>query len=98
LIASSGERVEASELFGNRGLLVVVAFHDRAIERADDFDAFVRIRVVADDIAQADVMRHLVLFGVLEDGLKGFEVRVNVSEYGKTHGHLQGPGFVSPGC
>src|SRR2546423_8848778 len=51
-----GESVEIAGRFLERGLLVVVPFHDRAFELLDDLDALMRIRVVTDDIAEADVM------------------------------------------
>ena len=58
------ERIEACEILGQRGLLVVISLHDRAIELAHDLHALVRVGVVADDIAEADVMRDLVRLGV----------------------------------
>jgi hypothetical protein len=38
-------------------LLVVVAFHHRTIELADKLDAFNRICVVTDDVAQTNEVR-----------------------------------------
>jgi hypothetical protein len=63
----------------------VVSFYDRAFHFLHDFQAFVWIRVVADDVAQADVMGAVALAGVSEDGLGRFEVRVQIAENGKPH-------------
>ncbi len=49
-----GELVEALGGSIDRGLFVVIAFYDRAFELLDELHAFARIRVVADDISEAN--------------------------------------------
>jgi hypothetical protein len=44
-----------------------------------------RVRVVADDIAETNIMRALLFFGIAQHRLERFEVRVNVAENGVTH-------------
>jgi hypothetical protein len=43
------------------------------------------IGVVADDVAQADVMGAAALLGVGQNGLQRFQIAVNVSKNSKTH-------------
>src|SRR4029077_10580467 len=66
-------------------LLVVVAFHRRAIELADKLDAFTRICVVTDDVAQTDEVRASALTRVRHHGFKRFEIGMNVTENGDPH-------------
>ena len=80
-----GEWVEADEVVHDRGLLVVVSLDHGAVELAHDVEAFAGVGVVADDVAEADVVGDLVLFGVGEDGLEGLEIGVDVSEDGESH-------------
>ena len=80
-----GEGVEVFLYFLGGSLLVVVAFYDRTIEAADDFDAFVGIGIVADDIAETDKMGDVVGVGVVEDGDEGLQIGVDVSKNGEQH-------------
>jgi hypothetical protein len=66
-------------------LLVVVAFHHRAIELADKLDAFTRVCVVTDDVAQTDEVRASALTRVRHHGFKRFEIGMNVTENCKPH-------------
>jgi len=59
-----GERVEALEFLGDGSLFVVIAFHHGTLEIAHDLKALVRVGIVAHDIAQAHIVRDLVLLGV----------------------------------
>ena len=79
------ERIEAGQVVGERSLFVVISLHDRALEIADDFHAFVRVGIVADHVAEAGVMRDVVRARVGEDGLQGFQIGMNVSKNSKTH-------------
>ena len=67
-------------------MFVVVAFDGRTIHIANDVYAFVRIGVVTDHVAQADVMRAIVLLGVGCDRFESLEVGVDVAKNGKAHG------------
>ena len=78
--------VEALGGSDNRGLLVVVSLHHRAFEILDDLDAFARVGVVTDDVAETDELRAGLGLRVREHGLERFEVRVDVAENGNTHG------------
>jgi hypothetical protein len=66
-------------------LLVVVAFYHWAIELADKLDAFTRICVVTDDVAQTDEMRAPAFTRVCHHGFKRFEIGMNVTENGESH-------------
>ena len=63
----------------------MVAFDDGAVHVADAFDAFVRIGVVTDDVAQTNKVRAVVLMRVLQDGLERLEIGMNVTENRETH-------------
>ena len=69
------------------GFLVVVALNDRATERADDFQALARVGVVADDVANADGVGDSLRLHILQYGLEGFEVTVDVSKNAKSHAY-----------
>src|SRR5947209_5020161 len=77
--------VKIARRFGERGLLVVVAFHDRTIEFSDELDAFLRVRVVTDDIAQTNIMGALLFVRIGHDRLERFEIGMNITENGETH-------------
>ena len=64
----------------------MIAFDDRALQAADDFQAFVRIGVVADDVPEADVVGAAVFTRIGQNGLERFEVRMDVAEDRKAHG------------
>jgi hypothetical protein len=63
----------------------MVAFHDWAIELAYQLDAFARICVVADDVAQTDEISTPALTRVGYYGFKRFEIGMNVTENGESH-------------
>src|SRR4030095_9291107 len=58
------EWVEAAQVFRHGSLFVVIAFDHWTIKGANDFDAFVRVCIVADNIAETDVVRHPKRFSV----------------------------------
>jgi hypothetical protein len=66
-------------------LFVVIAFHHRAIELANKLDAFTRICVVTDDVAQTDEVRASALTRIRHHGFKRFEIGMNVTENGEPH-------------
>ena len=80
-----GQLVEGLGRGDDRGLLVVVALHHRALELLDDLDALARVGVVANDVAQADKLRAGLRARVREHGLKRLEVGMDVAENGKSH-------------
>ena len=55
------------------------------VHLADDLEAFLGIGVVADDVAEAGIVRALLLLDVLQDHLEGLQVGVNVGDNGKLH-------------
>ncbi len=63
----------------------MVAFHHRAIQLADKLNAFTRICVVTDDVAQTDEVRASALTRVRHHGFKRFEIGMNVTENGEPH-------------
>src|ERR1017187_4533247 len=64
---SSGGGVEAIQRPVGGTILVVVSLDDGDVHLADDFEAFLGVGVIADDIAQAGEMGALLLFDVLQN-------------------------------
>ena len=63
----------------------MIALDAGDVHLADDVEAFLGVRVVADDVAEADVMGGLLLFGVRQDGAERLQIAVNVSDDGEFH-------------
>ena len=80
-----GGGIEAFEMVVGGAVFVVIALHAGDVHVPDDFEAFLGIGVVADDVAEADVMRRLLASGVLQNGLERLQIAVNVSDDGKLH-------------
>ena len=85
-----GDRVHAVERMGAGGILVVVALDGGAVHGPHALQAGDGIGVVADDIAHADVIGHLLFLRILQHGLEGFQVGVNVTEKSDPHGKIRG--------
>ena len=61
-------------------ILIVIALDDTGKrEGADDIQTFFRIRIVADNITQADILIHFKLFAFLQNGCKSLQVSMNVT-------------------
>src|SRR6266404_2035944 len=80
-----GQLIEVARGFDQRGLFVMVAFDDGAVQIADAFDTLVRIGVVTDDVAQTDKVRAIVLMRLLQHGLERLEIGMNITENSETH-------------
>ena len=80
-----GIGIETFQMVVGGAVFIVIALDAGDVHVADDFEAFLGIGVVADDVAEADVMRGLLLFGVRQDGLERLQVAVNVSDDGEFH-------------
>ena len=63
----------------------MVPFDDRAVESAHRSEALLGKRIVAHDVAHADVVRAKLRLSVGKHCLQGVEVGVNVAENGKSH-------------
>jgi len=63
--------------------VVVVAHDGGAAAGADEVDALARIRTIADDVAETDDLLDAALGEIVEDGLEGFEIGVNVADDGE---------------
>ena len=77
-----GQRIEPQRLFPIGDIFVMVAFHDAdeiVAEPAQEVQAFLRIRVVANDIADACVFFNAQFAACRQDCLKGFQISVYVS-------------------
>ena len=72
------------------GTFIMVATHGGAVQGTNGFEALDRIRRVAHDVSQAYIAGTALLLGVVKDGLKGFEVGVDISEDREFH-RLGGP-------
>lgn len=68
-----------------RGMFVVISSHDWTFERAHALDAFMWIRVVADNIAETNEMGALALPGIGYGSFERFEIGVNVAENREAH-------------
>ncbi len=80
-----GHRVHLVERVGAGGVLVVVALDHRAAHVAHPLEAAVRVGVVADHVAKADVAVAALLFGILEHGIEGLVIGMNVTEQRDPH-------------
>ena len=67
----------------------MVAFHDRAAERAHNFEAFPRIGVIAHDVADADSVGHRLRLHILQHGFESFQVAVDIAKNAKSHGRFE---------
>ena len=52
----------------------MVTFNDWAIHFTDALGAFVRVRVVTDDVAETNKIRALIFAGIGKHGLERFEI------------------------
>ena len=91
-----GQIIEVARRGSETGLLVVIAFHGWAFELPNEFNAFVRIGVVTDEIAQANVVRAFVFLRVLHHRLDRFEVGVQIAE--NRNAHLALASAPTPEC
>ena len=64
----------------------MIALYAGAIELAHNLNALVRIRVITDEVTQADKMCALLRARILEDSLGRLEIGVEIAEDGKAHG------------
>ena len=63
----------------------MVSLYAGNVHLADDVQAFLGVGVVADHVAQAGVMRALLVFDVLQNHLERLQIGVNVGYDGKLH-------------
>ena len=63
----------------------MVSLHARHAHVADDRQTLSGVRVVADEVADACVMRASLIARVTQDGHQGFEIGVDVAENRKLH-------------
>src|SRR5262249_44300869 len=66
-------------------VFVVVAFDDRDVHGPDHIQAFLWVRIIADDISQAGDMGAFLLFDVLQHDLERLEIGVNIGYDGVLH-------------
>ena len=64
----------------------MVSLHDRTVHLLHDLDAFVGVRVVTDDVAQANEVGAFAFARIGEDGFGRLEIRVEIAENCKAHG------------
>ena len=63
----------------------MIAFHDRAFHFSHARSAFVRVRVVTNDVAQTNIIGAFAIARVGHYGLEGLEIGVNITDYRETH-------------
>src|SRR5206468_7734307 len=78
--------IEVGGGFGERCLLIVVAFHNWTIHFEDALDAFMRVGVITDHVAQTNKVRALTLVRVRQHGLERLEIGLDITENCETHG------------
>ena len=81
-------RVEPVQIRLAGTILVVVSFHTRHPHVPDDIEAFLRIGVVADDVAKAGVMGAVLFFCVVQHHPQRLQIGVDVSYDGVLHVYL----------
>src|SRR5690606_21825546 len=65
-----------------RSIFVMVSLdHAKRIQFAYNFKALDRIRIITDNIAEADIFLHLMFPAYFKDGLQGLQVTVNITQY-----------------
>ena len=81
----SGVRIETFEIFFGRTIFVVIAFDAGNIRKqrfacfsAHDIEAFFRIGVIADDVAETCHVRAFLRFNIFEHDVERLEIRVDV--------------------
>ena len=82
------ERGEVIQRLLRAAVAVVVSANGHGAEVAHDFAAFVRARVVSDDVPDAQVVRDALFPGVGQNHLQRVEIGVDVSEkryFSSTH-------------
>ena len=65
-----GGGIEAIEMVVGGAVFVVIALDAGDVHVPDDLEAFLGVGIVADDVAEADVMRRVLAAGVLQNGLE----------------------------
>ena len=85
LIACSASSLKSRDDSVQASLFVMIAFDDGQSSCAHDLDAFMRIGVVADEIAEANEVRALLFVRVGEDGFGRLEIGVEIAEDGEAH-------------
>jgi hypothetical protein len=68
-----------------RCVRVMISFDGRAIHLADEIEAGNRIRVVTDNISEADELRDALQLGIGQNSFKSFKVCVDVTENCRPH-------------
>ena len=63
----------------------MISFYSWAIQIAHNLDALAWIRVVADDVAQANEMGAVMFTSIRDHCLERLQVCVHIAEYGKPH-------------
>src|SRR5271170_2919562 len=79
------ERVEAFQRTLGRSVVVVVTLDDGAFQRPNQLQAFTRISVVSNHIAEADVRFTSLIPSISENNFKRLKIGVNVAEYRNPH-------------
>jgi hypothetical protein len=68
------------------GIFIVVAFDDWPVLRSYNFEASSRVCIISDKVTHTDIIRAALVRSIFENRFEGFEVSMDISEQGKTHG------------
>jgi hypothetical protein len=71
-----------------RAVVIVIAFDARRIHGAHDIEAGFGISAIPHKVAKKRVMSAPLFLRILENCLKGFEIRVDIGHDGEFHGSL----------
>src|SRR5262245_18525612 len=79
-----GQRVEQGQINQDQRRLLVITSNDPRVELANLFDNGVRIRPITDEVSAPE---NLVILtgGMLQNGIKRFQVGMDVTQNQKTH-------------
>ena len=80
-----GEGIQPDDVGISGGFLVMIALHDGASELLEPVHALAGVGVIPDHVANADVVRCTLLGGIGHDGVKGFQVGVDIAEDCELH-------------
>src|SRR5690606_19539095 len=86
--SGGGNRVHAVQRVGAGSVLIVVSLYGRTVHGPDFFETGDRVRVVADDVAHADIVSRVLVGRIFEDRVQGFQIGMYVTEKSDPHGRV----------
>jgi hypothetical protein len=78
-------RIEAFQMILAGTVFIVVALDAGQVEVPDNFQAFLGVGIVANDITKTDDLRDVLGLDVLQNGVERFQIAVYVCDNGVFH-------------